>query len=359
MASVRSEPRVSVVIPTYNNARYIQTAIDSVLAQDFQAFELIVVDDASNDDTAERVARYRDPRVRYLRNDMQKGIAGARNRGLDAARGEFMAALDSDDWAHPARLSQQIAFLDGHADHAAVGSWARWMDGDGRRQPGVTRRPTDWRDASAQLIHKSSLQQPSVTARTAVLAEYRYDERFRFSSDYELWARLAERYRLGSQPVPLVRCRRHATSTTRGQQSGVIACQRAIFARQLDRLGMAYNRQDLEGHRLLWRASKRDTPVTIETLGWAEDWLMRLAVANRRERCYPEVAFAGVLGWGWCQIGASVFKSAPRRMAIRWWRGAPMQFVGSALRRRFAGREIRHAIAAGRPALRSGPARAE
>lgn len=333
MATVQSGPRVSVVIPTYNNAHYLETAIDSILAQDFAAFEILVIDDASDDDTADRVARYRDSRVRYRRNDCRLGIAGARNRGIDAARGEFTAALDSDDWAHPSRLSCQVAFLDAHPDYAAIGSWARWMDAEGRARRGVTRRPTDWRDAAAQLIYKSSLQQPSVTARTAVLAEHRYDEGFRFSSDYELWTRLGEHHRLGSQPLPLVRCRRHRTSTTRGDQSGVIECQRRIFARQLDRLGLNYGDDELDRHRLLWRASKRDNGVPIETLDWAEDWLMRLAAANERQRYYPEAAFRAVLGWGWCQVALSTFSSAPHRTLWRWGRGAPMRFVGGALRR--------------------------
>lgn len=355
MATVQSGPRVSVVIPTYNNAQYLDSAIDSVLAQDFDAFEILVIDDASDDDTAARVARYRDPRVRYLRNDFRLGIAGARNRGIDAARGEFTAALDSDDWAHPSRLSCQVAFLDAHPDYAAVGSWARWMDAEGRARRGLTRRPTDWRDAAAQLIYKSSLQQPSVTARTAVLAEHRYDEEFRFSSDYELWTRLVEHHRLGSQALPLVRCRRHRTSTTRGEQSGVIACQRRIFARQLDRLGLSYQEDDLDRHRLLWRAAKRDNRIPIETFDWAEDWLMRLAAANAQQRHYPEAAFRAVLGWGWCQVGLSMFSSAPHRTIWRWGRGAPMRFVGGALRR--AVLQHPRMAAARDPAYRPGPAR--
>lgn len=333
MTTVRSAPRVSVVIPTHNSARYLDDAIQSVLAQDYADFELLVVDDASTDDTADHVARYRDPRVRYLRNDTQRGIAGARNRGIDAARGEFIASLDGDDRAYASRLSCQVAFLDAHPDHAAVGSWARWMDAEGHARPGVTRRPTDWRDASAQLIYKSSLQQPSVTARAAILAEYRYDESFRLSSDYELWTRIAIHHRLASQPRALVRCRRHTRSTTRRQQSGVLECQRRIFARQLDRLGLSYRDDDLNGHRLLWRPGKRSDRLSLETLEWAEDWLMRLADANARERCYPEAAFRAVLGWGWCQIGFSALNAGSLRTTARWGRGAPMRFVGSALRR--------------------------
>lgn len=327
-------PRVSVVIPTYNNARYIWQAIDSVLGQTFQSFELIVVDDGSNDDTADCVARYGDPRVRYLYNDRQLGIAGARNRGVAAAHGEYTAALDSDDIAEPTRLARQVAFLDSHPDHAAVGSWARWIDSEGTSRPGVTRRPVDWQDAAAQLIYKSSLQQPSVTARTSVLAAHPYDERFVFSSDYELWSRLAVDYRLASQPLALVRCRRHAASTTRGESSAITACQHAIFAAQLERLGIDHNTADLERHRLLWRAAKRTTPLTRTDLDWAENWLIRLAEANERCGLYPNTAFQAVLGWGWCQIGYGILRHSPRYLP-RWMSGWPRRYVANSLGRQF------------------------
>lgn len=331
-----ASPRVSVVVPTHNNARYIGCALDSVLAQDYADFELLVVDDASHDDTPDIVAGYtaRDARIHYLRNETQRGIAGSRNRGLDAARGEFMACLDGDDWAHPRRLSHQVAFLDRRPDHAAVGSWATWMDDRGQPLRGMTRRPTDPDEAAAQLIYKSSLQQPSVTARTAVMRTFRYDENFIFSSDYELWSRMAASHKLASQPLPLVCCRRHAASTTRGDghQQRIFAAQHTIFARQLDRLGVGYDDRDLERHRLLWRSTKRDMAAPREELQWAEQWLARLAEANRCQRCYPHDAFLAVLGWGWCQLSYNVLTRAPHR-ALGQFRAGSLRWLGPWLRR--------------------------
>jgi glycosyltransferase involved in cell wall biosynthesis len=117
---------VSVVIPTYNRAELIERAADSVLDQDYPLIEVIVVDDGSRDDTAERMAkRYNsDKRVRFFRIP-NSGVCGARNRGLKEVRGEYVAMLDSDDYWLPGKLSLQIGILEVHRDLVMV-----WSDMD-------------------------------------------------------------------------------------------------------------------------------------------------------------------------------------------------------------------------------------
>lgn len=114
-------PLVSVIIPTYNYARFISQAIESVLAQTCQNFEIIVVDDGSTDDTRERVARF--PQVRYL-YQANKGIAPARNAGLHASRGDFLVFLDADDRLLPEALATGVDCLDDNPDCVFVsGHW--------------------------------------------------------------------------------------------------------------------------------------------------------------------------------------------------------------------------------------------
>src|SRR5262245_1919419 len=104
-----STPTVSVVIPVYARAAFVGAAVDSVLAQTFPSFEIVVVDDGSTDRSREIIRAYRDPRVRLICHPHNRGIPAARNTGIDAARGDYVAFLDSDDIAYPNRLARQVA----------------------------------------------------------------------------------------------------------------------------------------------------------------------------------------------------------------------------------------------------------
>ena len=105
-------PKVSVIIPTCNRARFLRLAIESVLNQTFQDFEIIVIDDASNDDTPTMMETLSDTRIRYLRQGSKKGQGATRNAGIREARGEYIALLDDDDEWLPTKLQKQVALLD-------------------------------------------------------------------------------------------------------------------------------------------------------------------------------------------------------------------------------------------------------
>lgn len=107
-----SSPKVSVIIPTYNHANYIAAAIQSVLDQTYQDFEIIVVDDASTDQTDKVMSQFDDPRIMYLVHKKNRYAAATRNTGIRASSGEYIAFLDADDFIHPAKLQTQIAFLE-------------------------------------------------------------------------------------------------------------------------------------------------------------------------------------------------------------------------------------------------------
>ena len=118
-----ASPKVTVLMTLYNKGPWVQEAVQSVLAQTFTDFELLVVDDASTDDGPTRVKSIADPRIRVLESAENTGRAAAANRGYNAARGEYIAVLDADDLMMPDRLAKQTAFLDARPDIGAVGSW--------------------------------------------------------------------------------------------------------------------------------------------------------------------------------------------------------------------------------------------
>lgn len=108
MNRTTQHPIISVIIPTYNYGRFVERAVNSVLSQSYGDFEIIIVDDASSDETEDIIAQYRDPRIHYIRHKFNRGLSSSRNSGIMAAKGEYLAFLDSDDTWLPEKIELQI-----------------------------------------------------------------------------------------------------------------------------------------------------------------------------------------------------------------------------------------------------------
>lgn len=186
-------PRVTVLLPVYNGEDLVGPALDSVLAQTYDDFELLVVDDCSRDNSVEVVSSYEDPRVRLVRNEENVGQVASLNRGLREARGEYVARLDQDDACLPRRLERQVAVLDAEPDVAIVGTWVDLYDAEGRlvrRMRGSIEDQADF--LSLILTNQLPLAHPSVMFRLApVLEAGGYDVSLRYAEDQDLWRRLA------------------------------------------------------------------------------------------------------------------------------------------------------------------------
>ncbi len=130
-AAPRSTPTVSVLVKSYQHAPYVRQTIESVLAQSFQDFEIVVTDDGSTDGTADILRGFTDPRIRLECWPENRGISAAMNASIARARGRYLAILNSDDWALPGRLRRQVAFLDAHPEVSLVFGLPRPVDENG------------------------------------------------------------------------------------------------------------------------------------------------------------------------------------------------------------------------------------
>ncbi len=205
---------VSVVIPCYNHGHYLSDALDSVLAQTFQDWEAIVVDDGSTDDTAAVAQRYAagDGRIRYIHQE-NRGLAAARNAGIRAARGEYLAFLDADDAWEPAFLHICTAALRTRPDLCAVYTGRIFMDEAGRelsRSDGVMLGGKALRQ---RLWQGGFFPVHSVLARADVVrATGGFDEALTSVEDWDLWLRITERHDMAGIGKPLARYRIYSGS---------------------------------------------------------------------------------------------------------------------------------------------------
>ncbi len=294
-------PKVTVFIPVYNREQYVGEAIESILAQTFSDFEILLVDDGSTDHSVDKIRSFPDPRIRLVCNEENLGIPKTRNKGVELARGQYMAMLDSDDRAYPERLEKQVAFLDLHPEYAQIGSWCRMMDAQGRILNKIKRQPVLPDDIHAQFLFRCAMSNRSIMARTAILQEYGYRNDFLRCQDYELHVRLAKHYKLGNLPECLVYGRIHTEQIT-GQTTDLgDAKKQEIISGQLNELGVAFSQEDLDPHLTLSRMRKSRFIPDADYLEWSREWLGRLQQANKETHCYAEPAFSHALSEKWLQ----------------------------------------------------------
>jgi glycosyltransferase involved in cell wall biosynthesis len=244
-------PTVSVVIPTFNYARFLPETLDSAIEQTFTDIEIIVVDDGSTDATPEVIQPYlADRRVRYHRGD-HRGTSAARNIGIRLARAPLVAFLDSDDIWLPEKLQRQVPLFERDPQVAVVYSRRLSIDEHGRPLP-LGERPLHRGQVLGALFRQNFICFSSgVVRRSALEAVGMCDEGIDLSIDFDLWLRLAARYRLDYVDEPLVKYRTgHPSLSTRRLERLHVARfvmdrflneygGRQLLSRSAIRLGMA------------------------------------------------------------------------------------------------------------------------
>jgi hypothetical protein len=226
-------PTISVVMPVHNGDRFLQEAVESVLAQSYRDFELIVVDDGSTDGTAGilAAAQARDPRVRVWRMPQNSGITEALNQGCRLARGPFIARMDADDVSLPSRFVTQLEYLRSHPAVGVVGAWVQIIDDQGRAGA-VKRYPCDPALVGWSLVFFNSLAHPTVMMRREALdMEAVYSARYPRAEDYALFTRLSRSTQLANVPAVLLRYRMWSgnvsKSSEQDRQAAVVVCDHA------------------------------------------------------------------------------------------------------------------------------------
>ena len=209
--NVSSTLRVSVIIPTYNRAGYLQEALASVFAQTLAPWEVIVIDDGSTDETTQVVQNQPHP-LRFYQQT-HKGVAEARNVGLREASGDLIAWLDSDDLWETDFLATVVSLLTHNKALDGVYTGTTMIDAHGvRLRSSVRTEPPD--RLYEALIRGNFLATPSVVVRKACYDQVGdFDSQLRIAEDYDMWLRLTGEFFLAGIPRPLVRIRVHATNT--------------------------------------------------------------------------------------------------------------------------------------------------
>ncbi|MDF2944229.1 MAG: hypothetical protein K0S01_3087 [Herbinix sp.] len=181
--------RVTVIMPVYNAEKYLKIAIDSILNQTYSNFELLLIDDASTDGSADIIKQYDDERIRLVRNKVNMGISGTRNKGLELCSTEYIALLDNDDIATPTRLEKEVQYLDENRDVDVVAGQYWKIDENGELTNKHTIIRTNPKYIKAYLMLGNTISNGTAMFRKSFINKFgiRYQNNYYGAEDYKFW----------------------------------------------------------------------------------------------------------------------------------------------------------------------------
>ncbi len=234
-------PKLSVLLPVHDARRHLAQAVESVLAQSFRDFELLLLDDGSRDGSRTLLERYAtgDPRA-LLHRLPHRGLVATLNEGLARAAAPLVARMDADDVALPRRFELQVAFLDAHPEVICVGGGYERIDARGRTLQRFDALPVEDAEIQERLLAGDTvLCHPTVVMRReAVLAAGGYDPDAILAEDLDLYLRLGERGSLALVPEVVLRYREHPASLSMRRHPAQLAAMRRVCTRAWQRRGI-------------------------------------------------------------------------------------------------------------------------
>ena len=226
---MEKSPKVSVIIPVYNQAQFIDKAIESVLKQSYQDFEIVVVNDGSTDKTEAIIKGFVDIRIRYINHIDNRGVSAARNTGIRASLGDYIALLDSDDEFLPQRLEKQIQLLQNtSSDVGVVCAWSFNVDEKGNY---ISKRCLPKKDGYIyeNLLSTNPISVPTVLIRRECFEKVGlFDSALDGQEDWDMWIRIAKYYQFSLIKIPLAQRRIHPNRISYNLEKKIVTAKRII-----------------------------------------------------------------------------------------------------------------------------------
>ncbi|MEM1325630.1 MAG: glycosyltransferase family 2 protein [Bacteroidota bacterium] len=212
-------PLLSILTPVYNREAYIGEAIESVQQQGITDWEMVIVDDASTDNTVNivKACQAKDNRIRLIEKAQNSGISATRNRGLEVISGKYIVMLDSDDVCLPNRFERQVDFLEQHLQIGVLGAWAKHI-GSSNRQFTPEKKDGELR---ARSLYRCPFVHSSTMVRSEVVQQHnlRYNESYPAANDYHFWVNILPHTQVHNLQEYLVGYRTHPQNISLTHQS--------------------------------------------------------------------------------------------------------------------------------------------
>ena len=285
---MHDQPLVSVTVPVFNAGKYLRETIESVLNQTYKNFELILVNDASTDNSKELISSYSDPRIFYYENAVNMGIVKTRNNCIMYAKGKYIAILDNDDISLPIRLEKEVEFLESNPEYGLCGSFYDVIDSIGNFNVRIE-VPCSFSDINTYLIFNNCFCHSSVMVRRDIMTENKFAESYELMEDYDLVYRLIGKTKLANLPVYTTRYRVHGKNQSTKKADEMLSLRKRMDARILNDLKIPYTENELTLHSNFVNSTYTYFKSNAE-LEQLEKWLLSLyAILDEKKKYNSEI----------------------------------------------------------------------
>lgn len=226
---MNKKPLVSVLIAVYNSEKYIEETISSILSQTYEELEIIIIDDGSTDKTLDKVLKFNDKRIQLYKNDKNMGIPYSRNKGLQLAKGEYIAIIDADDIAVDTRIEKQVNHLKRYQDIDVLGTFYKTL---GNRLPRIIKTPfIKPNEIKCYLMFYNNIANPTVMLRKEFLDnnKIKFNERFFVAQDYEMWSQVIKQGNIAILPEALTCYRVGHFNITKSSKEGKTVARKKLI----------------------------------------------------------------------------------------------------------------------------------
>lgn len=241
---------VSVLMPSYNNIDYFSKAVESILNQSYTNFELIILDDCSEENLYDAIRLYNDERIKYIRFNKNRGSAACLNDGIHLAAGDYIAIMDADDISLKNRLEKQVDYMNKNLDIDICGTMYYRMDSNNNNTSLHQSKISDDEIKSALFLGETSVHHPTSMIRKKIFEKglIKYEPEFIYAEDYRLWCRCSIDHSFVNIPEPLFCYRVHNNSVSLKYSDAQRNTARRILALHLKSLGIKYTPDELLCH---------------------------------------------------------------------------------------------------------------
>ena len=309
-----SKPLISVIMPVYNGEKYLREAIDSVLAQTYTNFELLLINDGSTDNSEEIILSYKDNRIRYIKNERNLKLIATLNKGIDFANGTYISRMDADDTMPPERYEIQMKYMMKHPDVDLCSVWAHVTDEQGKRI-GKLKGVDTSELINVSLFFTNPINHPGILCKSNVLKENKYQE-FTHVEDMGMWIHLRDKgYKMVNIPKYLYSYRWYGSNVSNTNADFQLQQKKKLLKAQLERF---YDRkiepEEVDLHHFsfeLYRwGNKKEVAVDRKILQKEKEWLEGLSMRNSQKKMFSPLDLNAFLCNRWlvCCIFAHRYK---------------------------------------------------